>query len=177
MHLGTQPLSYLFIYYLLLLFFFLFFRLFIVSTYCTFISLYSSSCSFFVFSHYFWWIIRFLITFWNAQDLDLLFHSPQVMNKTTNIRTIRFSWHKSLDLCFHEENRITLREMTFCFFRRKIIISCLFSRNKRKCILHFHFQKEKRKHILSLVFQGEKRKTSHQLRERDNKKTFYFYFF
>ena len=112
------------------------------------------------------------------QDPDWLFHqpnlSPEVINETMNMRTIRFSQHKSLNLRFTEKTRNNFKRGPFVSLEE--LYSFLFiSREKRKCILHFCFPREKRKHILSLVFQGEKRETSHK-ENKKIKKTFLFIF-
>ena len=75
------------------------------------------------------------------QDPDWLFHqpnlSPEVINETMNMRTIRFSQHKSLNLRFTEKTRnnfkrgpfVSLEELysySFCFLEREENIFPLF---------------------------------------------------
>ena len=68
-------------------------------------------------------VSHFPITFWNIQDPDWLFHWSifllQVMNETTNTKTILFSQHKSLNLRFQGEKQKFQEKKGFCFFRKK----------------------------------------------------------
>ena len=106
------------------------------------------------------------------QDPDWLFHLqnllPQVMNRTTNTRIIRFLQHKNLDLCFTEKTRNNFKIKDFLFLQNNCILSCLFQ-EKRKCIFHFRFPR-KEKTYSSSDFLGERRETSHQ----ENKKNYLF---
>ena len=98
------------------------------------------------------------------------------MNEITNTRIIPFSQHKSLDLRLHGENKITLRERTFCFFKRKIILSYVFQGKKKTYFFTFVFRKRERKCILSLS-SFPQREFSEREREfslKREKKNFFF---
>lgn len=47
----------------------------------------------------------------------------QVVNETTNIRTILFPLHKCLELCFYKKNKKNnFKEKKLLFFRKEILI-------------------------------------------------------
>ena len=95
------------------------------------------------------------------------------MNGITNMRTILFSQHKSLDLRFHGEKHETFKRKGLLFLQKEKLYSFICFHGRKKTYSFFVFQIDVRKHILSLYgFPG--REFSH--RERNKKKPFYFYF-
>ena len=97
------------------------------------------------------------------------------MNETTNTRTICFSQYKSLDLRFHGEDIINLREMTFCFFKRKFIISYVFRGKKKTYFFTFVFKKRERKCIISLTSFPRREFSLREFSFKREKKTFFFF--
>ena len=124
-----------------------------------------------------WWKIRFL---------DYLLKCPKIQINcfTSQICCLKslmelwiqepFVFHstKAWPL-FHEENRITLRGKTFCFFKR-IIFFLAYFKGKKKMHSSFSFSEGEEK-TYSFCFLGKERRDFSQ---RDNwkKKTFYFRF-
>ena len=105
-----------------------------------------------------------------------IFFSLQVMNRTTNTRTLLFSQHKSLDLCFHREKiAITLRERTFYFFKR-IVFFLLFPNERRKHISSFLFLKREREDKTYSFSGFPRRENSHSEIAKPKKPSFLFYF-
>ena len=92
------------------------------------------------------------------------------MNETTNMKTILFSHHKSLDLHFYEEkNMNNFKRNDFLFLQKNYIL--YFVLKKKKRILYYLFLKKKKTCILShFDFQGDRVLT--ETEKRRNKKLF-----
>ena len=100
------------------------------------------------------------------------------MNGTTNMRTIIFSQHKSLDLCFHEENKNNFKIKDFLFLQKKIDSFLCILRKEENIFLHHCFQEKREKtYSFSLWFSTEKILREREFSLKREQKNLFIYLF